>query len=303
MLDVRNVSFSYGAKPTIKKLSFTLKEGEILGFLGPNGCGKTTTFRLICNLLEPSEGEILYYNQKIDYEITNEISYLIEERALFPKFKVREMLHYLGIIKGVKKEQVNERINYWLNYFDMTEYENKKVEELSKGNQQKIQFISCLLNEPKLLVLDEPFSGLDVINQREILEAIKELKEKGVMIIFSSHQINEVEKFCDKVCLVSNGNMILSGDIKHIKEDYKIKDIEISCGDFEKYITNIIELKGVIKVTKENDGIYTVKVEDKEAANRVRNFAKTLPNLMLYKESDAKLEEIFVSKVKEFENE
>ena len=296
MLDVRNISFKYGEKDTLKDISFNLKEGEILGFLGPNGCGKTTTFRLICGLLKPYKGIIYLNGKKIGSDTSEKISYLIEERAMFPKYKVLEMLLYFGKIKGIKKEILYDKINYYLNLFNMEKYKNSKIETLSKGNQQKIQFISCLLNDPKLLVLDEPISGLDLVNAKEIMDIIIELKKNNTMIIFSSHQINMVEKYCDKVVLINNGEVILNGELSKIKSDYKKQDIKIKADNID--IEKIKATPGVIDLYKTGD-ILNVKIENKDIANDVFKILKNSSNMSLFSVFDAGLEEIFVAKVKE----
>ena len=296
MLDVRNISFKYGEKDTLKDISFNLKEGEILGFLGPNGCGKTTTFRLICGLLKPYKGIIYLNGKKTGSDTSEKISYLIEERAMFPKYKVLEMLLYFGKIKGIKKEILYDKINYYLNLFNMEKYKNSKIETLSKGNQQKIQFISCLLNDPKLLVLDEPISGLDLVNAKEIMDIIIELKKNNTMIIFSSHQINMVEKYCDKVVLINNGEVILNGELSKIKSDYKKQDIKIKADNID--IEKIKATPGVIDLYKTGD-ILNVKIENKDIANDVFKILKNSSNMSLFSVFDAGLEEIFVEKVKE----
>lgn len=296
MLEVRSISFKYGEKDTLKDISFNLKEGEILGFLGPNGCGKTTTFRLICGLLKPYKGTIYLNGKKIGSDTSDKISYLIEERAMFPKYKVLEMLLYFGKIKGIKKEILYDKINYYLNLFNMEKYKNSKIETLSKGNQQKIQFISCLLNDPKLLVLDEPISGLDLVNAKEIMDIIIELKKNNTMIIFSSHQINMVEKYCDKVVLINNGEVILNGELSKIKSDYKKQDIKIKADNID--IEKIKATPGVIDLYKTGD-ILNVKIENKDIANDVFKILKNSSNMSLFSVFDAGLEEIFVEKVKE----
>ena len=295
MLDVKNIFFKYGEKDTIKDISFNLKEGEILGFLGPNGCGKTTTFRLICGLLKPYKGEIYLNNKRISSNSSNDISYLIEERAMFPKYKVLEMLLYFGKIKGIETNILKERINYYLDLFNMTEYKNNKIETLSKGNQQKIQFISSLLNDPKLLVLDEPISGLDLVNAKEIMDIIISLKKNNKMIIFSSHQINTVEKYCDKVVLINKGEVILNGELNKIKADYKKQDIKIKADDLD--IDKIKAIPGVIDVVFLNKTL-NVKIENKEVAKDVFKICKNNHNLTLFSVFDAGLEEIFLDRVK-----
>ena len=206
------------------------------------------------------------------------------------------MLYFLGRLKGLTKQYLDDHINKWLDFFNLTKMVHKKVSELSKGNQQKVQFISCLLNKPKLLVLDEPLTGLDVINQQELVSVIKKLKEKGVMVIFSSHQINMVEKYCDKVVLINNGEVILNGELSKIKSDYKKQDIKIKADNID--IEKIKATPGVIDLYKTGD-ILNVKIENNNIANDVFKILKNTSNMSLFSVFDAGLEEIFVEKVKE----
>lgn len=299
MLKVSNVSYSYGKHKALDNLSFELKEGELLGLLGPNGCGKTTTFRLITGLIKPASGNISFNNQQVSFANINEISYLIEERALNPKYKVKEMLYFLGRLKGLTKQYLDDHINKWLDFFNLTKMVHKKVSELSKGNQQKVQFISCLLNKPKLLVLDEPLTGLDVINQQELVLVIKKLKEKGVMVIFSSHQINQVEKFCDKVCLINKGKLIISGYLKEIKENYPKRIIKFLADDVD--LDKLSTLEGITKITKEEQ-YYLVEISNKQYLDKIFKYIQKLSNLTFLSSELASLEEIFITEVKEQEN-
>ncbi len=299
MLKLCNVSYSYSDKKAVDNLSFTLNEGELLGLLGPNGCGKTTTFRLITGLIKPDSGTITFNNKIISYENINEISYLIEERALNPKYKVREMLFFLGRIKGLSRKYLDENIKKWLTFFNLDNYYNKKISELSKGNQQKVQFISCLLNTPKLLVLDEPLTGLDIINQLELVSIIDKLKAKGVMVILSSHQINQVEKFCDKVCLINNGKMIIAGYLKDIKENYPKRIIKFFAEEIDlDYIKN---MPGVLKIDKTSD-YYLVEIISKDYHDKIFKYIQKIPNLVFLSSELASLEEIFINKVREQAN-
>ena len=164
MLKLENVRKTYGSLVAVDNLSFSVKNGEIFGLLGENGAGKTTTFRMIMGLLEPDKGKITLDGKKIDYKVTDKIGFVTEERSLLTKLTVKEMIEYYGVLKGMSETDIDKKLDYWLEKFEITEYKNKKIKELSKGNQQKIQFISAIINDPKLLILDEPFTGLDPIN-------------------------------------------------------------------------------------------------------------------------------------------
>ena len=225
MLKVENVTKYYGDFKAVDNLSFNVKQGEIFGLLGVNGAGKTTTFRMIMGLLEPTSGKISLDGKKIDYSVTDTIGFLTEERSLLLKLTVLEQCIFYGTLKGMNKKQIETRLDELLEKFNIKEYKNKKIKELSKGNQQKIQFITAIINNPKLLILDEPFSGLDPLNVELFKEIIIEMSKKGSIIIFSSHRMEHVELFCKKIVVMLKGKSVLEGYISDIKEKYKKKNI------------------------------------------------------------------------------
>ena len=225
MLKVTNVSKNYGKVKAVNNLSFEVDKGEIFGLLGLNGAGKTTTFRMILGLIDDYSGEITLNGKKIDYSITDKIGFLTEERSLLTKLTVLEQIIYYGVLKSMEKKTIEKKIDYWLKTFEITEYKNRKIKELSKGNQQKIQFISAIINDPELLILDEPFSGLDPLNVELFKKVIIDLKNKGTSIIFSSHRMEHVELFCDRLVVLVKGKSVLSGYLKDIKKDYKKKGV------------------------------------------------------------------------------
>lgn len=262
MLEVKNITKSYGSLKAVNKLSFKVNDGEIFGLLGENGAGKTTTFRMIMGLLTPDEGEVLLNGKEINYNVTDEIGFVTEERSLLTKLTVKEQIIYYASLKGMKEEKILKELNYWLNKFDIVDYENKKIKELSKGNQQKIQFISAVINKPKLLILDEPFTGLDPINVKMLKDAVEELKEKGCSIIFSSHQMEHIEEFCEKLIILVKGKPILEGYLEEIKKSYGIKkiilkgeDIDVSKLEKIKGVNNILEKKNEIEISIDNSKI------------------------------------------------
>jgi len=209
MLKVEHVTKYYDNVLAVDNLSFEVKDGEIFGLLGVNGAGKTTTFRMIIGLLEPTEGKVLLNDHPINYDVTDEIGFLTEERSLLTKLTVEEQIIYYGKLKGMKEEKILEELDIWLKKFHIEEYRNRKIKELSKGNQQKVQFISAVINNPKLLILDEPFSGLDPINVEMFMNAIKEFQKRGSSIIFSSHRMEHVELFCEKLVILVKGKSVL----------------------------------------------------------------------------------------------
>jgi len=294
MLEIKNISKFYGSHLAVDHLSFEVKKGEIFGLLGENGAGKTTTFRMIMGLLEPNSGTITLDGKKIDYSVTDTIGFVTEERSLLTKLTVKNQILYYGILKGMTEEVILKRLDEWLEKFGITEYKNRKIKELSKGNQQKIQFIAGIINDPKLLILDEPFSGLDPINVKMFQEAILELKEKGCSIIFSSHQMEHIELFCEKLVILVKGKVVLSGYLKDIKKEYRKKNIFIQ-GDIS--IAQLEKISGVLDVIK-NANEYQVKIENDEIVDSVFE-AISKNKITKFVVEEASLNEIFIEKVGE----
>lgn len=293
MLKVENVTKYYDDFKAVDNLSFEVKEGEIFGLLGANGAGKTTTFRMIMNLLEPTEGKITLNDKKITYDVTDEIGYLTEERSLLLKLTVKELMIYYATLKGMKEEKIISELKKWLKRFNISEYENKKIKELSKGNKQKIQFISSVIHEPKLLILDEPFSGLDPINVDLFIDAINDLKKKGTMIIFSSHQMNHVELFCEKLIIMQRGKTILSGYLKDIKDKYDERKILIKA-DVTK--AELSKLKGIEKILIKGDEI-EVNIKDKKYTQEIFEYVSKCKNVTKFEVVELSLHEIFTKEV------
>ena len=295
MLKVKNVTKYYDDFKAVDNLSFEVKEGEIFGLLGINGAGKTTTFRMIMGLLDITEGEITLNNKKIDYSETDNIGFLTEERSLLTKLTVLEQAIYFGALKGMTDDKIIERLDYLLDKFGISEYKNKKIKELSKGNQQKIQFITSILNEPKLLILDEPFAGLDPFNIELFKNEILDLSKKGSMIIFSSHRMDHVELFCKKLVILVNGKTVLEGNIKDIKENYQKKTIILKA-DINK--EELKKIKGVEEVIEKSDE-YEIRISNKEIISNVFKYVSKCKNVLKFIVEEPSLNEIFISKVGE----
>jgi len=292
MLKVENAQIKYGNFVAVENLTFEVAPGEIFGLLGANGSGKTTTFRVIMGLLTPSQGSVTYNDQVVSYETVNKIGYMIEERSLMTKLTVKNMMIYFGSLKGVSRTDILNRLDYWLHRFGVPEYRDKKIKELSKGNQQKIQFISALINEPTMLILDEPFSGLDVINMELFIEVIREQQAKGTLIIFSSHRIDQVEKFCQKVVILKKGVSVVEGIVKDIKKDYKKQNIHV-IADYD--ISKVKAIAGVIDV-KINELESIIKIESDDISERVFDYIKTCKNVKKFEVEAATLTEIFIER-------
>lgn len=293
MLVVQNISKMYGNLKAVDNLSFEVKDGEIFGLLGENGAGKTTTFRIIMGLIDANSGTVLLDDQKIGYNLSDKIGFVTEERSLLTKLTVKEQIEFYGTLKSLEKEEIEKRLDYWLERFEITSYKNRKIKELSKGNQQKIQFISAIINEPKLLILDEPFTGLDPINVKLMKDAIYDLKKKGCSIIFSSHQMEYIEDFCEKLVILVKGKSILEGSLKDIKESYAKKNILIRGEGID--LDKIKKIKGVLSVQKVK-GDYEVKIASIDVASKVFDSIKN-NNITKYDVAEPTLNEIFIEKV------
>ena len=219
VLELKNIEKSFGAKKVLTGVSFKAEGGKAFGLLGRNGAGKTTSIRILMDVFPANSGEVLIDGQPIDYNKIG-IGYLPEERGLYPKKIIIDQLTYFAELKGMGRKAAVQSIDYWLGRLGMTEYRNKKLETLSKGNQQKIQLITALAHDPDIIILDEPFSGLDPVNAMLLKDVVKEQIAKGKIVLFSSHQMSYIEEFCDSIAILNNGVVALHGDLHDIKRDY-----------------------------------------------------------------------------------
>ncbi len=293
MLKVENITKYYNKNKAVDNLSFTVEKGEIFGLLGENGAGKTTTFRIILGLINASSGNVTLDGKKIDYSLTDKIGYVTEERSLLTKMTVKDQILLYGVLKGMSEDNILKEMRKWLKKFQISDYENRKIKELSKGNQQKIQFIAAVINKPKLLILDEPFSGLDPINVEMLKKAIIELQETGCSIIFSSHQMEQIEDFCEKLVILSHGKVVVAGYLKDIKNEYRKKNILLRGDNLP--LDKIRKLKGVISL-EEYRGEYLVKIESLDIADSIFKIVKDY-NITKYDVTEPTLNEIFIEKV------
>jgi len=227
VLEVENISKSFGDLKAVNNISFSIAEKSVFGILGPNGAGKTTSIRMIMNIIIPDSGRIAVMGDTHARTATNHIGYLPEERGIYRKMKVGEVLLFLTALKSMDKREAKKELDYWLDRLELADWKNKKVEELSKGMQQKLQFIGTIIHKPKLLILDEPFMGLDPINTNLIKDIMIELKNKGTTIIFSTHLMESAEKLCDEIFLINRGEEILSGRLDAIKKSFSKHNVLI----------------------------------------------------------------------------
>jgi ABC-2 type transport system ATP-binding protein len=220
MLKASNLRKEFTSVLAVDGVSFDVQRGEILGLLGPNGAGKTTSIRIVLNILQPDAGEVTYDGRRFSDPVRNQVGYLPEERGLYRKSKLWDTILYFAEIRGMSAGSAKTETYKWLQRFDLLSYKDKKVEELSKGNQQKVQFVTSIIHDPALIVLDEPFSGLDPVNQILLKDIFLELKQRGKAIIYSTHQMDQAEKLSDTLCLINRGRVVLSGNVHDVKKRY-----------------------------------------------------------------------------------
>ncbi|MBO5315095.1 MAG: ATP-binding cassette domain-containing protein [Clostridia bacterium] len=227
ILELKNIDKSFGEKEVLKGVSFTVEGGKAFGLLGRNGAGKTTSIRILMNVFPANSGEVLIDGVPIDYDKIG-IGYLPEERGLYPKKLIIDQLVYFAELKGMSAKDAVKAVDYWLGRLGMTEYRNKRLDTLSKGNQQKIQLITALAHDPDIVILDEPFSGLDPVNAMLLKDVVKEQIAKGKIVLFSSHQMSYIEEFCDSIAIINAGKVAISGDLHEIKRAYPRNKIVVS---------------------------------------------------------------------------
>ncbi len=262
MLKVQNLTKQYKDVTAVNDISFQVNEGEIFGLLGPNGAGKTTTIRTVLNIIKATTGSILFEGKPITDEFFNIIGYLPEERGLYRKSKVADVITYFAALKNMSKPDAVNKADEWLDRLNIGNYKNKKIEELSKGNQQKIQFITAVIHNPKLLILDEPFTGFDPINQQQIKELILSFVSSGKIIILSTHQMDTAEKLCSKIFLMNKGREICSGSLSEIKKKFGGNFVKI---EYEGDASFLSEHEAVLHI--DNYSNYA-EVQLKEKVNR-----------------------------------
>ncbi|PYG87820.1 ABC-2 type transport system ATP-binding protein [Ruminiclostridium sufflavum DSM 19573] len=294
-LIVENVSKAFGEKLVVNNISFRMKEPGVFGLLGTNGAGKTTTIRMILNIVKKDNGYIKWHDVPTAEQVTN-FGYLPEERGLYPKVRVMEQLMYFARLRGISHEKAKKDIAYWLKRLEAEQYTNMTAEKLSKGNQQKIQFIASIIHDPELIFMDEPFSGLDPVNTELFKGVIYELIEKQKYIIMSSHQMSTVEEFCRDILIIKNGNTVLSGSLKAIKHSYGRNNLVVNC---EGNITELAEQEGITSFSKNAAG-YEFKIKNEEQAYRL--LEKILGKRLLldkFEIREPSLHEIFIEKAGE----
>ena len=295
MLEVRNLTKEYNDVVAVKNLSFTVSEGKIFGLLGPNGAGKTTTIRTVLNIIKPTSGQIRFYNREISKDFFNVIGYLPEERGLYRKSRVDEVILYFAVLKNMSRPDAVKQLDFWLQKLRISEYRKKKIEELSKGNQQKVQFITSIIHNPKLLILDEPFTGFDPINQQIIRETIVSFLSEGKLIILSTHHMEIAEKMCSDILLINKGKEVCSGSLSQLKKNFSANMVEIG---FEGNSDAIRRLNYVKEVDDYNN-FAEVQLEDSiEPYLFLRDIADKV-KVSHFKVIEPTLNKIFIDMIKQ----
>jgi ABC-2 type transport system ATP-binding protein len=295
LLELKNLKKYYATQKAVDDISFSIKEGDIFGLLGPNGAGKTTVLRMITGIFYPDEGEILFQGRPFDAEKDiAAIGYMPEERGLYKKMKIGEQALYLAQLKGLSKSHAMELIKEWFVKLEMESWWNKKVEDLSKGMSQKLQFVTTVLHQPRLIILDEPFSGLDPVNSNIIKEEIYNLAKKGSTIIFSTHRMEQVEEICTHIVLINKGSKILDGTVKNIKQDFKENLFHIG---FEN-LPPIHDTQAFEILQQDDDHSLTVKIHDGYKPNDVLEYyLQQQASINSFHEILPSLNEIFIQLV------
>jgi ABC-2 type transport system ATP-binding protein len=264
ILSLQSVNKYYGKYHAVNNVSFDMPMGSIFGLLGPNGAGKTSLIRIITCITQADSGSVLFDGEPLNHNHPSQIGYMPEERGLYKKMKVGEHLYYLAVLKGMSQDKAKKEINEWMSKFEIESWKNKRVEELSKGMQQKIQFIATVIHKPKLLILDEPFSGLDPLNTNLIKDEIRQLNREGISVIFSTHRMEQVEEICEYMVLINKGQKVLDGKVSAIKEDQKENIFEVR---FNGTLSE--EIRTEVEILKEDVDFIRFHVADLHFANQV----------------------------------
>lgn len=294
-LQLEYVVKQFGEHTAVNRINLEVGKGEIYGLLGANGAGKTTTMRMVLGLIYPDGGRILYNGKPYNAEMQRMMGYLPEERGMYPKVKVSDQLIYLAQLRGMSRSEADKSLKRWLERFHVPEYYNKRIEELSKGNQQKIQFIAAVIHKPQFLILDEAFSGLDPVNVELLKETVKEVRDEGASILFSTHRMEHVEELCRNVTILHRSNTVLQGSLKEIKSKFPREQVILGT---DREVSGLEQIPGVRTVEKHESG-YKIAISDEAAAQPI--LAKAMEQAVVHRFEvvEPTLNQIFIKAVGE----
>ena len=291
-ISIENVSKSYDSVNAVSGVNLRVRQGAVLGLLGPNGAGKTTTIRMVMNILVPDEGTILVLGKPVSDETRDSIGYLPEERGLYPRMKVRALIIFLAALHGLSEAEAGRRAGEWLERFELGEWSEKKIVELSKGMQQKVQFITSVIHRPPIVILDEPFSGLDPVNAATIKDVMLEMRDRGSTVILSSHRMEQVEKMCDSICLINHGRSVLDGDLRAIKQSYGKNTVHIEFTGSDAFLNH----PSVASVNRFASGVEAKLKPGADAQEILRAAVQSGAQIIRFELLEPSLNEIFIEK-------
>jgi ABC-2 type transport system ATP-binding protein len=295
-VSIDHITKTFGEFTAVNDLSLAVYPGRVYGLLGPNGAGKTTTIRMIVNITAPDSGRIEVFGQQITPELQDRIGYLPEERGLYKKMKVGDQIKFFAALKNVDGKEADKRVTRWLTRLKLIEWKNKKATELSKGMQQKVQFICAIIHDPDLLILDEPFSGLDPVNVEVLKEIILELKAAGKTIIFSTHQMEVAERICDDICLINRSRKVLEGSIREVKRAFSRNAVALRLVGGEA----VLEDRALVsKVQRHSDGIEVLLAEGASSQTLLKELLAAGATIERFEMIEPSLHDIFIEKVTE----
>lgn len=298
ILEVKNVYKQYANHLALNDVSISVPRGSIFGLLGPNGAGKTTLIRIINTITAPDKGEVLLNNTPLTLKHTANIGYLPEERGLYKKMKVGEQALYLCQLKGLSKTEALKRLKYWFEKFEIESWWDKKVEELSKGMAQKVQFITTVLHEPELLIFDEPFSGFDPINAELLKKEIIELKNKGATVIFSTHNMDSVERLCENIALINKSQVVLSGNINQIRKQFSSHKYIVTLKDYDPLLHNDFHCANLLNIKQENNITHAeFTLKDNSTSNDLLSELIQKSTILKFEEQLPSMNDIFLKTV------
>jgi ABC-2 type transport system ATP-binding protein len=290
-LVVRNICKSYNSHRAVDQISFTIRNNDLFGLLGPNGAGKTTTMRMIMNIIVPDTGEIRILGYPLTEKIKDQLGYLPEERGLYPKMKLWSQLQFLGEMKGMTSAAAKKSAMEWLERFDLLSWANHRIQELSKGMQQKVQFISTILHSPDLIIVDEPFAGLDPINTKFLKDILLEMKKQGKAILLSTHLMDQAEKLCDSICLINKGQVVVQGKLAEIKKKYRHNSVILEYSGNADFIKSL----PVVQTVNDYGNYMEIRLQQELQADALlKQIASSNLQVKRFEIADTSLNEIFI---------